>query len=402
MPGLTRKQLGNLFRPTGPKVVAIGLSPVGGSAAGLGGSNNLSQFLDLSLPLQGLRFVVKGRCTVGAAAMASVTPEGFLNVLSNITLQGTNSRQKGNVVLYNIDLATLWMIQNLFGERTAQYDISIGGAAATEVADPTMPLPAGYNPTGGAATTYDFRIVVDLPLYPFGAMPGVRPQFLMRNEEWMDSIQLSVQWGTQIGGAVAGILGTGAAGTTIAWAGYGGVGALPTLDIYSLPMIMGLDIKDSVVPGFCSRVAQPINLVLQAAGNQITLFNMQKLPTTRIFTKFGVSVVPNGNPAFSTLTEVNVTAMGITLGGNRQVRNLVDVFAHKNDAVDIYDRGPIQGYNLFDFIGSGNPDSAYPGDKVPSGSTFQLVANVAGVVNAYGIIVQEQVLYTAEGALYSF
>jgi len=401
MPGPGRKQLSQIFRPVGPKVVAIGLSPVGGSAAALGGANLLSQFLDLSLPIWGLRFVVKGRLTVGVAGMATLYPEGLLNILPNITLQGTNTRQKGNVVLYNIDLATLWMIQQMFGERTAQYDLSLAGGAITEVVDPQLPLSATYNPAG-AVQTVDFRIVVDFPFCPFGIGQAVRPQFLMRSEEWGDSIQLQVLWGTQAGGATTGFLGIGAAGTTIAWAGYGGVGALPTLDIYSLPLIMGLDLKDSVIPGFITRIGQPINVVLQNAGNQVTLLNLQKNPTTRIFFKNGVSVLPNGNPAFSSLGNANVTAMGLTLGGNRSVRNLVDVYSHKQDDVEIYGRGPIGGYDLFDFIASGSPDSAYPGDKVAPGTTFALVGNVVGVANSYGIIVQEQTLYTAEGSLYSF
>ena len=161
-------------------------------------------------------------------------------------------------------------------------------------------------------------------------------------------------------------------------------------------------LKDQVVPGFLTRIGQSLTTPLQVAGNNVVLLNMQKQPTTRIFFKVGTSVIPNNNPAFATLSDTNVTALGILLGGNRNVRNLVDIFAHKQELVELYPHGPIQGYNMFEFIASSNPDSAYPGDQIGDGTTFQLVANAAGVANGYGIVVQEQMLYHAEGALYSF
>jgi hypothetical protein len=292
-------------------------------------------------------------------------------------------------------------MQHHFDFRMAQFDISTGGGAITEQAIPDTPLPAGYNPTT-ATGTFDFRIVLDMPFYPFAAPQGVRPQFLVRKDEWKDSLQLTVVFATQAGGGATGFLGVSGGTTTVAWSAYGGAGGLPTLDVYSLPMLMGLDLKDHVIPGFMTRIAQPINTPLQSAGSQIVLLNLQKQPTTRVFVKIGVSTVPNGNPAFSALSDVNVTAMGILLGGNRNVRNLVDIFVHKQELVELYPHGPIAGYNCFDFIGSGNPDSSYPGDQIGDGTTFQVVANVTGIANGYGIIVQEQALYSAEGALYSF
>lgn len=399
--GLNRRQLSQIYRPVGPKQVQVGVSPNGATAASLAGSIQLTQTFDLSLPLRGLRMTVKGRLVVGTAVFTTPYPEGFLAILSNITFQGTNARQKGNVNLYNIDSATLWVIQHHFDFRMGQYDISSGGGAITEQAIPDTPMPAGYNPTTGTGT-FDFRIVFDMPFYPFGAPQGARPQFLVRNEEWKDSLQLTITFSTQAGAGATGFLGVSGGTTTTTWSAYGSGAGLPTVDIYSLPCIMGLDIKDQVIPGFMTRVATPVNTPLQTAGSQVVLINLQKQPTTRVFFKTGTSTVPNGNPAFATLSDVNVTALGILLGGNRNVRNLVDIFAHKQELVELYPHGPIQGYNAFDFIGSGNPDSAYPGDQIGDGTTYQLVANVAGVANGYGLVIQEQALYSAEGALYSF
>ena len=96
--GLNRRQLSQIYRPIGPKAVHVGISPAGASAASLGGTVQLTQTFDLSLPLRGLRFTVKGRLVVGTAAFTTPYPEGLLAVLSNITFQGTNARQKATSI----------------------------------------------------------------------------------------------------------------------------------------------------------------------------------------------------------------------------------------------------------------------------------------------------------------
>ena len=394
-----RSNLANIYRPVGPKPIQLGLNAAPGQQI------NLSQVVDLSLPIRGVRLVYKGRLVVGTAGYASTTPEGFLNLLSNIVIQGTNARQKGNVTLWATDLATLYGSLHLVSaKRSACYSINAnGGAGEVQVTEPSEPWPADNNPTG-ATGTYDYRILIDVPFHPFasqvmGAHPHWIPAYLVRNEEWKDSLQLNFTFAQVANGAVAGPLGTGAAGTTNVFTAYGSAAGNPTLDVYSLPIIMGLSLKDQVLPGIMSRVSVPINIILQAAGNQVTLLNMQKQPTTRVYMKFGVGTAP---PAMSALSDTNVTQLGILLGANRNVRNVVDVFAHKAIGYDTYERNLIQGYALFDFMESGNPDSAYPGQLVGDGATFQLTANVAGVANAQGIIIQEQTLHTPTGALYTF
>lgn len=396
-----RSNLANIYRPVGPKPIQLGLNAAPGQQI------SLSQVVDLSLPIRGVRLVYKGRCVVGTAGMASLAPEGFLNMLSSIVVQGTNARQKGNVTLWSTDLATLYGIEHLVcGDRAAYYSINANaGAGETQVSVPGEPWPADNNPTN-ATGTYDYRIVIDVPFHPmaseyFGAHPHWIPAYLVRNEEWKDSLQLQFTFVASPGGAVAGPLGTGAGGTTLVFTAYGSGGGNPTLDVYSLPIIMGNDLKDQVLPGILSRVSTPINTILQTAGGApgVVLLNMQKQPTTRVFMKFGVGTV---SPIMSALSDTNVTQIGILLGANRNVRNVVDLWAHKAIEYDTYERKLIQGYNLFDFMESGNPDSAYPGQDIGDGATFQLTGVVAGVANAQGIIVQEQSLHTPTGALYTF
>lgn len=395
----SRKGLSELYRPVGPKLIQAGIPwSSGGSAA-------IVQAIDLSLPIRGLRMVFKGRIVTGTAAFTSVNPEGLLNLISNITIQGTNARQKGNLTLWNIDLATAWVQAHLFGYRKNYFSIN-SGAGENLVPIPTTPFPAtgatGY--FNVATGTYDFRIVMDFPFHPYennayGKQPLTIPGFLVRNEEWKDSLQVLLSFGTQAGAGATGVLGVSAGTTTVTFSSYGSGAGTPTIDLYSLPVVMGLDQKDQVLPGVLSRVSSPINTILQSAGTNVPLLNMQKQPTPRVIFKVGTGTV---SPSFATLSDTNVTTLGILLGGNRNVRNKVDIFAHKQHHLDVYDRDCIQGYNLMDFIDSGNPDSAYPGQDIGDGATFQLVADVTGVANGFGLIVQEQMLHIPTGPLYSF
>jgi len=383
---LTRQQFAQLYRPVGPKLM------VAGASAAPGTQLNFVQNIDLSLPVEALRIRYQGRHVIGTAAMASGKPEGYLNLISRIRVSGTNRRLGSNITIYDIDLATLWVAQHLFKPRAGHFDIN-----GTLVPEPTTPFPAvgasGYMNT--AVGTYDYRIIVDLPLYPFDAPVGARIGWLMRNEEWLDSVQVELTFPAVPNGAVEGPLGTGAATTTHTFSAFGSGSGAPTIDIETLPVIMGLDLKNSIIPGVLTRTSQPISTVLQTAGSPAVLLNLQKRATTRIFAKFGTATQP---PAFTTLNDTNVTALGLTLGGDRNIRNLLNVFDHKMDVSRRYGTNPIQGYNVLDFIQSGNPDSAFPGD-IGEGTLFQLVASVTGLANAHGIIVQEQILASPEGPL---
>lgn len=391
---LTRQGAANLYRPVGPKIIQSGI------AFSSGGSVNLTGQVDLSLPIEGFRLVFKFRDVIAGADMTSVKPEGWLNLIKNIRITGTNSRQNGNATLWDIDLATLWGIQHLLQPAAAQLN-GYNATANAEYPNPTTPFAPMMIVTQG---TYDVRIVVDLPAYPFMSPPGQRPGFFIRQSEWKDSLQLQLQFGTVIAaGGGTDCLGVEAAGTTHLFTGYGAGTGSGTVDLYSLPCMMGINLKDQVVPGFVTRVQQPISTILQSAGSSgtgVTLLNLEKQNTSRIFFKIGVSAA--AQPAFSSLSDSNVTALGVYLGGNRTVRETDDLFAHKQDIVRRYGVKPIQGYNCLDFIQSGNPDSGYPGDTVGDGTTLQLRGNVTGVANAYGIVIQEQMLYRPEGALYSF
>jgi hypothetical protein len=334
----------------------------------------------------------------------------LLNLISNIIIQGTNARQKGNITLWTVDLATAWTMAHLYAFRANRFTISTSGAGGdATVPAPDTPFPAsgtavpnqsaGY--FNGATGTYDFIITVDLPFHPhqmnaLGKSPYNTVDYLVRNEEWKDSLQLTLSYGTQAGNAT-GSLGVAAATTTVTFTAYNSGAGSPTIDVYSLPVLMGLDLKDSILPGVFSRITQPITSILQSSGPATTiLLNMQKQPTQRVIVKLGTSTF---SPAFATLSDLVCSTLGISLGGNRNVRNNLDIIAHKQMTCDQYQRGPIQGYTLLEFMDGGNADSGFPGQDIGDGATFQLVGTPSGVANALGVVVQEQSIHIPTGAL---
>ena len=186
-----RGKQAQLIRPAGPKLIqAVPWTS--------GGQVTIAQQVDLSLPIRGIRLDFRGRLVTGTAAMTSVVPEGLLNLITNIVIQGTNARQKGNVTLWNIDLATAWVSSYLFGPRgCGTMTIALAGAGSdAQVPPPGTPFPAGGtavpNKSAGyfatANATYDFIITCDFPFHPWeanalGKQPGSILGFLVRNEE---------------------------------------------------------------------------------------------------------------------------------------------------------------------------------------------------------------------------
>ncbi len=395
---LSRKQIGNIYRPQGPKAISVGngFTPTAGSGLLIAGPQ-----IDLSVPIEGFRIVLKLRDVIATAAMTSVNPLGYLNLLSRILITGKNTRSSGNATLWDIDLPTLALIQSTQLLRPFSYNGVTAAGASSAGTEMTTQLDSPLSNFSAVTTgTYDIRIVVDLPAYPFDCAAFARPGFYLRSQEWKDSLQMRFTF-PAVPNGVANPLGTDAGTTTHTFTSYGSGSGTPTIDVYSLPAIMGLDLDAAMTPGFLSRIATPITNVLQAAGGVNTrLLILEKQNTTRIWAVIGVSTVA---PAFSSVSDSNLTTLGMLVGSNRVVRENDDIFAHKMDQVRRYGTPPLQGVVMLDFmpVSGGNPDSHYDAAAAGEGTTLELRGTVAGVANAQGIFVQEIEQFKPQGALYS-
>ena len=399
-----RKALSHLYRPQGPKLIST-LTATPGSAP------TLIQSVDLTVPIRGFRLVMKGRLVIGTAAFTTVNVEHLLNLLSNILIQGISKRQGGNVVLWNIGLSELFAFSHMSDVRGGIFSVNNGTGGEIVAMPPSSPL--GYygvaeaanipTLTGlftlggavGAVGTYDYKVVVDLPAYPIDAPPGVRSAYILRQDEWKDSIQFKFSFAPADTNAVPQGLGTPGGTTTLTFTSYGSGSGSPTLDVYALPIVLG-DLRNSVLPGVIQRAIQPVASLVQSTGNNLELLRMQKQATPRVYMKTGVI---NAQGFYSSVSDAIVTAAGIQLGTDRNVRDVLDIFAHKNDQVEHYGTAPIQGYTVLDFVQSGNSDASYPGDELGDGTTYRIVGNVTGAANQQALFYQEQILYKPEGQL---
>ncbi len=385
---MNRQQVSQIYRPIGPKLFASGIAFASG-----GQYVSPSGTIDLTWPLRALRFTIEGRITIGTAGFSTVYPHGLLELISRVYIYGVNSIIGSQVTLCDMPLSVLWDMAHSFGWRNFHMDV--GG---TEVAVPSMPYPTGYNPLGTTGT-YDFRIVFEVPFHPFLGLELARPGFLWRGAEYKNTVSVLLGFGTQAGGGATGCFGVSGATTTIAFSSYGSSSGSIAINIYGVPAIMGKDLAPAVTPGLISRVGQVITTPLQTAGGiGTTLLVLQNRSTPRIYMQTGVL---GSGVALASLSDMNVTTAGLVVGANKFIRNNVDVFAHKLDAIQAYSRDPIQGSLVFDFMEAGNADAAYPADNLDASSSFQLQATVTGVASAYGVIVQEQQLLRPAGALYA-
>lgn len=400
---LSRKQISELFRPLGPKYITTLAFPTPTVGANSGGTASVIQAVDLTLPIRGFRFIVKGRVAVATANYTSVNPESLLNLISSIQITGTNRRQGGNVTPINMDLATLFAIGQITQNKSGY--LQVNGVQASRPGVPYVISGQQNNgativPLTTAGSPYDFIISVDVPMAPFGLSGDKGPMemgFIMRQEEWKDSVTFKFVTPAVVDNA-ANPLGLSAATTVTAITAFGSGSGSPTIDIYSLPVSMG-SVRGGVTPGVISRTTQPINTaLLTVTGNNVELLRLQKQMSPRIYIKAGVGTA---SPVFTSLSDTLVGAVGFQIGTDRNVRDVLDWFAHRSEAIEHYDLLAIQGYNVLDFIQAGNPDSAYPGDQVGDGAVPRVVANVVGVANGQALVVQEQILQKPEGALFS-
>jgi len=400
---LNRKQIANIYRPQGPKAISLANAWSSGGKVIIPGAQ-----VDLSVPLEGFRLVFKMRDVISVAGMTTPNPLGYLNMIQRAYIYGKNSRLGGNATLWDLDLPSAVLIQSSILRKPFQYNgvvpalpgVAGGGgpSAGAEAIDTMVGSPMGTF-LSGVAGTYDVRIVVDLPAYPFDVSPYSRAGYFIRSQEWADSVQMRFEFPTITNGATH-ALGVDAAGTIHTFSGFGGGGS-PTLDIYGLPAIMGPDLDAVHTPGFLSRIAIPVTTQLQSAGSLNTrLLTLEKQNTKRIWAIIGTSTV---NPFFATFSDTNLSTLGMSIGSNKVVRENDDVFSHKQDYVRRLALYPIQGLQMFDFINAsgGNADAHYDAGQAGEGSTLELRGTVAGVASALGNFVQEIEQYAPGGALYS-
>ena len=99
--GLTRQQFSQVYRPVGPRPVWTGNQLTSLTTATQKTYSPNGQ-IDLTYPIRGLRFIVKGRLVIGTAAFGTTYPNGLLGILSRVYIYGVNSLTGSQTTLYDM------------------------------------------------------------------------------------------------------------------------------------------------------------------------------------------------------------------------------------------------------------------------------------------------------------
>lgn len=353
----------------------------------------IPKFLALVRPLLAFHFRWKGRIVIGTANLTNISPEAPQNIIQRVTIKGTHTTL-GNVTLYDGSGATLFALGRVFGVRGNS--VYINGVRQPEFqGGSTVAIASGGavgNGTGatfGNTGTYDLEIFYTLPIPPYFVPDGQNALYLLNPAAWGQTINITVYTAD---GSAFGTVGT----ATFTYSSFGSGAGSPTIDMYTTFAQLG-NLRNAIQQGVPVRNVQPISSVIQAAGTQVRLQQLQNQRTTAVALKTGTQLAGTsaGVLSFGTLAE-NITEQATLQVDNKLLRNMQnndmtkEFYGFRQETVQ-----PI-GYLAFPFIDgepANNSFAAYKGDKLPSGAQFNLLANVVTpAATNIGEVIQEMIL----------
>jgi hypothetical protein len=348
------------------------------------GQGVIPKAINLNRPMERIHVVAKGRIVIATANMTSTAPEGLMQFfLQNLKLTGTHS-QYGAQTPINLTGADLFAWPKLF--RTRGCSLYINGTLVDPISIPAG-LPAA---TFGNTGTYDIEIHYNIPLvpvFPAAAKLNAIP-FLYMQQYWGNTLQLQYALGDT---TVLGAAGSATFTTTAFGSGSGS----PQLYFFTNYEILG-SLADSISSAVVVRTSQQIQggiLTANAATPQ-RLVILQKYKTTAIVIKTGTALANTsaGTSAFATLSDTILEQTQI-VADNKPVRNNFLNAAQKEYSAYAFDARYPQGYLVFPFTDSMNPQTAYPANKLSGGSMFEVDSQVVGAAGTNtGEIIQEYYL----------
>jgi hypothetical protein len=374
-------------REQGPELFYSDTTTLGGLAGGVQ-TIQIPRTLTLNRPMESITIKLAFRLVVGAYDFTSVTPEHFLNLLSQIQLNGIH-RVYGNLTPIQISGATAWNWQQMFHSFGSGNALFVNGERCIPVGSAyTLRNSAGTAVFAGAAGTYDVEIHYEIPLglsFPASAGEAQRDvSFLYLPQDWADSLQLKLTFGDRTS------LGVPQASTTTTFTAYGSATGSPTFSIHLNYSILGA-FGNALRPGVVIRNEQSFASFVSLV-NRTRLSLLQKQITSNVIFKTGLqSTVTNAPPVFTTLVD-NMLDQTQLIVDNKPIRNNSDNMIAKTYGGRNFDTVWPGGYNGFSFVDSQNPLTAYRGDGLQGGSTFEIDTNVISA-NAANLIlmVQEQI-----------
>lgn len=347
--------------------------------------------VNLNRPLERLIVVWNGRITIAGAPMAAVFPEALQSLIQQIQLQGQH-RVYGALVPLQLTGADIFAWPACF--KPAGCVIDINGVRVNPLGKPNgIPLA-----TFGNVGTYDLRITWQIPLtpvLPVSSKLNCVP-FLYMQSDWADTLNLQLTMGD------ATSLGTQGAGGSATFTAFGSPAGQPQFFVYTNYEILGA-LADKLTTAVTIRAIQqvPQGNIVAASANLVKLAQLQKYKTLNAVLKSGLLAAGTsaGVQVYAALSDVIFEQTQIRVD-NKAIRNNLSNLTYKDYLRYAFDAlTQPEGYLPMSFIDSLNPRTAFDGDLVSGGSSFEVDSQIIAANAAnYAEVIQEYFQGTPSGS----
>lgn len=339
--------------------------------------------VNLNRPLERVSVRLDVRINIAGADMATVFPEALQSLIQQVQLQGQH-KVYGALVPLQLTGADIFAWPSLFKVRGCA--IIINGVRVNPMGVPNgLPLA-----TFGNIGRYDVQVFWDIPLVP--VLPSAAKlnsvPFLYMQSDWGDTLNLQLTMGD------ATSLGVQGAGGSVTFSALNSDAGNPSFSIYTNYEILG-KLADQLATAVTIRAIQqvPQGNITGAVANQIKLAQLQKYKTLNAVLKSGLLAAGTspGVSVYSSLSDTIFEQTQIKVD-NKPIRNNLSNSMYKEYLAYAFDApNQPQGYLPMSFVdGSLNPRTAFPGDKVSAGSTYEVDSQVLlGNAANYAEVMQE-------------
>ena len=337
--------------------------------------------INLNRPLE--RFILRldARITIGTHPVVTF-PEALQSLIQQVQLQGQHKRF-GALVPLQLTGSDIFAWPSLF--KVAGNVILINGVRVNPLGVPNG-IPSA---TFGAVGAYDVKVFWEIPLVP--VVPSAAKlncvPFLFMQDDWADTLFMQLTMGD------ASSLGTQAAGGTVVFSAYGSDAGNPQFFVYTNYEILGA-LADKLSTATTVRAIQQVpqgNITAQSA-NLVKLAQLQKYKTLNAVLKSGLLAAGTspGVQVYSALSDFIFEQTQIRVD-NKAIRNNLSNITYKDYLRHAFDAlGQPEGYLPMSFIDSLNPRTAFDGDQVSGGSTYEVDSQIITANGAnYAEVIQE-------------
>ena len=347
--------------------------------------------VNLNRPLERIIIRWDGRITIAGAPMAAVFPEALQSLIQQVQLQGQH-RVFGALVPLQLTGADIFAWPGLF--KPAGNVILINGVRVNPMGVPNgMPLA-----TFGNVGTYDIRVFWEIPLVPtlpVSSKLNCVPFLYMQND-WADTLNLQLTMGD------ATSLGTQGAGGSATFSAFGSGAGNPQFFVYTNYEILGA-LADKLTTAVTIRAIQqvPQGNITAASANLVKLAQLQKYKTLNAVLKSGLLAAGTspGVQVYAALSDVIFEQTQIRVD-NKAIRNNLSNLTYKDYLRYAFDAlAQPEGYLPMSFVDSLNPRTAFDGDLVSGGSSFEVDSQIIAANAAnYAEVIQEYYQGTPSGS----